>query len=352
MEPRPKALTFQEEAVRWLPGPPHAWWPPYVWWSAICLAMVLILLAVLNPSLSIIPAADVRFRLKLAILVSCLATVYEIVGIIWGCNRCEALAGRLTEIFKFTPERADDWRDQNLRPAWRCSRVLLLGLAVAGFAWLVIFFFVARLIFGSVLSAFLFSMWFAFGGFWCGAAMYHIFAISFAIYKLSRQPLKIAFGHPTSLGISEVGRLALKYFFVYAVAAMLWISTFLALPMLIKNDLWVAGVGATMIGLVLFAVPQFSIHFAMLKKKREKLADVLDAIELKFNYVVKGQGEPEPKKELKDLMEFYQFMLRLPTWPFDAAAISKLVPTAALPVLPQVSLEILRVFPNLWRMIP
>jgi len=338
-QPRPKFLTYQESIVGWLPGVRHARQSAYLWWALICLLIVPFLLLVnLNPSLSAIASQSVRLRLRLALILSCLATFWEVVAVIWGCNKCEHLARKLPEIFKFPAEQLEDWLNKRLKLVWRSWGVLLIGIIVGTIGW-VTTYFAGRETSSHLSLRLFFSFWFGFGAFWCGAAMYHIGAISHAIYELSRKELNIAFPHPMSSGIREVGRLALTYFFEYAFAAMLWIFVFLALPTTGFIDFWGIGILATIIGLILFLIPQFSIHSAMLQNKRKNINDLLKVIGCTYNSWVEKDSQSSVPKEVKDLLELYGFVAKLPTWPFDLTVIPKLIPPSILPLLPQISLQ-------------
>lgn len=331
-----RALSYQEAVTRWIPIRRDSPWQPRVVWAIACAAILGITFLVVMPFSSEVPTK--ARQLTIALLISYVATVFEILGIIWGCAESEKLAARLPEIVQFTPDQAESWRDKYLRTAWRCPGVLISGLVLASVAALIPFAFEELLPLRSRVATIAIATWFSFGAFWCGAAMFHIGAVSFAIYRLSKEQLRTAFPHPDGLGISEVGRLALTYFFVYAFAAMLWMFVSLfVLPAATGgySGFWRVGLGATSVGICLFAVPQLSIHAAMLQNHRQQLTALLQVLEGEYRSAIHDTVRHAANQaRVKELLELYGFIAKFPTWAFDITVVSKVIPASVLPLLP------------------
>lgn len=340
---RHRSLTYQEAAVAWLPNLIHNHCSPYAWWILVTGVMLALCLYSIWTADTRMLKPGALFWLEAGIVISGIATAYEIVGIIWGARAWDKIEPRLSEIFELTGSDHSTMRAR-MRRVWHSPAVLAVGSFGAILAWSITSVIIGTAL-GNSLPAYLLPVWFAFGCFWCAAAMYHIATVSWALYELSRHRVRQTFIDAKGVGVGEIGRLAIHYFVVYAIAAMLWSAAMLALPTgMTYLMLWVLGLLASALGLTLFLVPQLSLRRAIVQRKREALTRLLDSIESKYEFLTGHANESRVLKTSVELVELYRFLIGLPSSPFNLAGFSRLGATALLPLLPQLASHAVRHF--------
>ncbi len=336
--PKRAAPSYQEATVVWLPV------SPYVSWPLLCLALLAAIISVLREQL--FPAIEPESveRLLAFFVLSYLAIVYEIVGIILGqrrSKRLEALLPQLLGFYYHHPPFTLDQRclppwhtmlpwEQRLRRVWRCRVILIVAMAggVIGVALGYTYFAIAT---GNYRVGIALAVWLGVGGFWGAPALYHLSSVSWFIYRLSRQAEKTIFMTLTTSGMSWVARLAFEYLLLYSGAAALWTLAALISVGPGRATVLFAGV-MSLFALIGFVLPQLSIRAAMVRRKREMLDEILTRIQSSS-----AASITTPAPELSRLMVLYSFVSAVPSSGMFGA-VAKFVATSLLPL----SLALLR----------
>jgi hypothetical protein len=329
-----QVVPYQESIVAWLPGR-----------SSFSKAVVIHTIAVTALAGLAYFSQRLSASLLAALLLSGLATLWEICGIIWGCSENKKLIARMPLDLGLTSGEAEAWADQKLKLIWRNKGTIFFGLAFGAPVIYLVLECIPGVIERDVLR-YIIAGWLGWGGFWAGAATYHIIMSSWEFRGLATASKAPTLLKNAAAGISEVGQVAMRYLLVYIWAATWWILVALLFP---SKPLWVLPVMTAytvILGLVFFFVPQWPIHRLMFEYRRQNMAAILGDMDETYKRLKGSVDSASAASRLKQLTEFYGFVSKLPTWPFNLM-LFRFLGTGLLPFLPWIAEYLVRLIRRL-----
>lgn len=275
-----------------------------------------------------------------------LAAMYAIVfmvlgaGPVWMKKELESLLPFLNSFVNWPSEKIHSWYINQVEKIFKTSGMIISGCALMVVA-MVSFIIQSRwytypeIWWGTTAGDIVVSIVVAILAFLFGMALYMVIFIGIMVHQLPKLPLRMTiYQHPTA-GISMIGTVMQRITILAAICFGLFVITAVFISPFSKEMGWILIAWLSFASLVLilfFVIPQYSIHMAMTNAKVQKIRTFSNHLSEAIETCIECPTSDKVER-VKELFEIYDHLLQMPEWPFNLRSLVSIISAVILPVI-------------------